>query len=150
MYVPLLVTLMPIPLVGGPMVIPTQKVLHFDNLLTTLNLSQLIREPTNLEDNKSLSCIDLTICDQPNFVRPSPDNFCKQQMTCCNLNLHIPPPPVYSRKLWHYNRANSDAMTRAVTDFPWINHLRNLDPSQQVEFFNNKILNIASNFMPDV
>ena len=40
-------------------------------------------------------------------------------------------------------------MTRAITDFPWINHLRNLDPSQQVEFFNNKILNIASNFIPN-
>ena len=40
-------------------------------------------------------------------------------------------------------------MTRAVTDFPWINHLRNPDPSQQVEFFNNKILNIACNFIPN-
>ena len=69
-------------------------------------------------------------------------------MTFCNLNLHIP-SPVYSRKIWHYNRANSDAMTREVTDFPWINHLRNLDPSQQVEFFNNKIVNIACNFIPN-
>ena len=33
-------------------------------------------------------------------------------------------------------------MTRAVTDFSWINHLRNLD-------FNNKILHIARNFMPN-
>ena len=82
-------------------------------------------------------------------VCPSPDNFYKHQMTFCNLNLHIPPPPVYSRKIWHYNRANSNEMTRAVTDFPWINHLRNLDPSQQDEFFNKKILNIASNFIPD-
>ena len=82
-------------------------------------------------------------------VHPSPDNFCKHQMTFCNLNLHIPPPPVYSRKSWHYNRANSDGMARAVTAFPWINHLRNPDPSQQVEFFNNKILNITSNFIPN-
>ena len=51
-------------------------------------------------------------------VRPSPDNRFKHQMTFCNLNLHIPPPPVYSRNIWHYNRANSDAMTKAVTDFP--------------------------------
>ena len=47
MHVSLLVTLMPIPLVGGPM-------------------SQPISEPTNFEDNKSPSCIDLIICDQPN------------------------------------------------------------------------------------
>ena len=48
--------------------------LALDNLLTTLDLS-----------------------DQPNVVmesgvRPSPDHFCKHQMTFCNLNLHIPPP----------------------------------------------------------
>ena len=38
-----------------------------DNLLTTLDLSRLISEPTNFEDNKSPSCIDLIIyiCDQP-------------------------------------------------------------------------------------
>ena len=53
-------------------------------------------------------------------VRPSHDNFCKHQMTFCNLNLHIPTPPVYSRKNWHYNRANNDAMTSPVTDFTWI------------------------------
>ena len=83
-------------------------------------------------------------------VRPSPDNFCKHQMTFCNLNLHIPPPPVYSRKMhWHYNRTNSDAMTKAVTDFPWTTHLGNLAPFKQVELFNNKILNIASNFIPN-
>ena len=82
-------------------------------------------------------------------VRPSPDNFCKHQMTFFILNFHIPPPPVYSRKIWHYNRAKSDAMTNAVTDFPWTTHHRNLDPSKQVELFNNKILNIASNFIPN-
>ena len=40
-------------------------------------------------------------------------------------------------------------MTKAVTDFPWTTHLRNLDPSKQVDLFNNKILNIASNFIPN-
>ena len=39
-----------------------------DNLLSTLDLSQLISEPTNFEENKSPSCIDLVICDQPNVV----------------------------------------------------------------------------------
>ena len=125
-----------------------------DELLSTLDLKQLIREPTNFEDNKSPSCIDLIICDQPNVVmesgvRPSPDNFCKHQMTFCNLNLHIPPPPVYSWKVWHYDRANIVAMNRAITDLPWENHFANCDPSQQVEFFNDKILNLASNFIPN-
>ena len=54
--------------------------LALDNLLTTLDPSQFMSEPTNFEDNKSPSCIDLIIRDQPNVVmesgvRPSPDNF---------------------------------------------------------------------------
>ena len=74
--------------------------LALDNLLTTFDLSQLMSAPTNFEDNRSPSCIDLIICDQSNVIiesrgRPSPDNFCKHKMTFCNLNLHIPPPPVY-------------------------------------------------------
>ena len=82
-------------------------------------------------------------------VRPSPDNFCKHQMTFCNLNLHLPPPPVYSRKIGHYDRANIVAMNRAITALPWKKHFANCDPSQQVEFFNDKIINIASNFIPN-
>ena len=122
--------------------------LALDNLLTTLDLSQLISEPTNFEENKSPSCIGLIVCYQPNVVmgngvRPSPDNVCKPQITFCNLNLPIPPPPVYSRNICHYNRANSDAMTKAVTDFPWINHLRNLEPSQQVDLENGIISNVS-------
>ena len=51
-------------------------------------------------------------------VCPSLDNFCKHQMTFCNLNLHIT-PLVYLRRIWQYNnRVNNDAMTRAVTDSP--------------------------------
>ena len=100
---------------------PNAEGFALDNLFP-LDLSQLICEPSNFEENKSPSCIDLIISDQPNVVmesgvRSSTDNFCKHQMTFCNLNLHIP-PPIYSRKLWNYNRANSDAMTKAVYEFP--------------------------------
>ena len=39
-----------------------------ENLISLLNLSQLISEPTNFEPNKNPSCIDLVITDQPNLV----------------------------------------------------------------------------------
>ena len=126
---------------------------EFDNLISSLDLFQLISESTNFEENKLPSCIDLIICDQSNVamesgVRPSPDNFCKHQITFCNLNLHIP-PPIYSRKIWYYNRANADDIKRAVSHFPWLKHLTNLDPSQQLEIFNDKLLNIMMNFIPN-
>ena len=40
---------------------------EIENLLSSLGLSQLISEPTNLEPNKKSSCIDLVITDQPNL-----------------------------------------------------------------------------------
>ena len=82
-------------------------------------------------------------------VRPSPHTFCKHQIIFCNLNLHIPTPPSHVRKIWHYNRADSVSINKAVTDFQWLTNLSNCDPSQQVEIFNDKILNIASNFIPN-
>ena len=116
-----------------------------DNLLSTLDLRQLINEPTNFEENKSPSCIDLVICDQPNVViesgvRPSPDNFCRHQMIFCNLNLHIPPPPMYSRKIWHYNRANSDAMNKAVTVFLGYTTWKISIPLSKLNFLTTKSL----------
>ena len=84
---------------------------EIENLISSLNLSQLISEPTNFEPNKNPSCIDLVITDQPNLVldngtRASLDSFCHHQITYCKVNINIPPPPPFERKIWHYDRAN--------------------------------------------
>ena len=52
-----------------------------DDLFTKLGLFQLISEPTNFEPNKTPTCIDLILTDQPNIVldcrtRASLDHFC--------------------------------------------------------------------------
>ena len=39
-----------------------------ENLTSNLDLTQLITEPTNFQENSSPSCIDLMFCDQPNIV----------------------------------------------------------------------------------
>ena len=66
-----------------------------DNLLSALDLTQIICEHTNFEKKKKPSCIDLIFCDQPNIivdsgVRPSLDPFCKHQITYCNINFNMP------------------------------------------------------------
>ena len=63
-----------------------------DNLLSALDLNQIICEPTNFEEKKNPSCIDLIFCDQPNIivesgVRSSLDPFCKHQITYCNISI---------------------------------------------------------------
>ena len=125
-----------------------------DNLTSSLALNQIISEPTNFEENKTPSCIDLIFCDQPNIivdsgVRPSIDPFCKHQITYCNINLKMPSAPSYTRKIWKYSHANTRLIRRTVSEFPWHDHLKTHDPNWQVNFFNETILNIMSNFIPN-
>ena len=41
---------------------------EIEDLFTSLNLSQIISEPTNFTPNKRPTCIDLIATDQPNLV----------------------------------------------------------------------------------
>ena len=126
-----------------------------EDLLTSLGLSQLICEPTNFEPNKNPSCIDLVITDQPNLIldsgtRPSLDAFCHHQIVYGKVNFRIPSPPPFERKIWYFNRANSAAIRRCMTNFPWLQHLNiNPDPNWQVNTFTDTFLNIMSNFIPN-
>ena len=64
--------------------------------------------------------------------------------------MKIPPPPPLERKIWHYNKANTDAIKRSMGSFPWVEHLGlNPDPHWQTKTFTNIFLNIMSNFIPN-
>ena len=75
-----------------------------DSLTTVHGLQQLISEPTHLLPN-SLSCIDLTFTDQPNFVvdsgaHPSLHPTCHHQIIFCKFNVMIEYPPPYEHLVW--------------------------------------------------
>ena len=129
---------------------------QLDNLFSSLNLSQLISEPTHFFRNDCTpSCIDLIITDQPNLVldsgvRPSLDPLVKHQITFCKMNYRISSPPKFQRKVWHFKRANVTAIKRAISSFPWHQKLASLpDPNDQVQLLTETILNIMSNFVPN-
>ena len=68
-----------------------------DDLFSSLNLSQIIIEPTNFTPNCRPSCIDLIATDQPNIVldsgvRASLDLKCHHQVIFCQSNMGIPIP----------------------------------------------------------
>ena len=66
------------------------------------------------------------------------------------MNFRIPPPLPFDRKNWHFNRANSAAIKRSMTSFPWRQHLNiNTNPNWQVKTFTDTFLNIMSNFIPN-
>ena len=127
-----------------------------DELFSSLSLSQIINEPTHFfRDDCAPSCIDIILTDQPNLVlhsgvRPSLDPAVKHHITHCKLNFKIPPPPKFKRKIYHYNRAQAEAITKSVEVFPWAKEFYKLgSPTQQVHLLNKTILNIMSNFIPN-
>ena len=124
-------------------------------MFSLLNLAQVISEPTNFTPGKNPSCIDLIVTDQPNLsldsgTRPSLDSKCRHQITYCKVNFKIPPPPPIERKMWHYNRANSNAIKKSMVNFPWSQQLNlNTDPNWQVKTFHEIFLNIMTSFIPN-
>ena len=131
--------------------------IQVDNVFSDLNLTQMISEPTHFREHCNPSCIDLILSDQPNLVldsgvRPSLDPSCKHQITYCKINFKIPPAPAFVRKVWHFNKANSSLISKAISQFPWQERLNQIkdDPTLQVELLNETILNIMSNFVPNV
>ena len=125
-----------------------------EEMFSELNLSQVISEPTNFTPGKNPSCIDLLVTDQPNLIlncgtRHSLDPKCHHQIIHGRINFRIPPPPPTERKMWHYNKANSEAIKRSMTSFPWAKHLAiNSDINWKVNQFHQIFLNIMSNFIP--
>ena len=66
------------------------------------------------------------------------------------MNFQIPPAPSFDRKIWHFNRANTTLIQRAVSNFPWHDHLSsNLDPNWQAQTFTDIIMHIMTNFIPN-
>ena len=130
---------------------------EIEDLLTSLGLSQVISEPTNFEPNKIPSGIDLIITGQPDLIlnigtRPSLDPYCHHQIIYCKVNFRIPPPPPFERKIWHFNRADSEAIKRSMASFPWqhLQHLNlNTNPNWQVKTFTDIFLSIILNFIPN-
>ena len=100
---------------------------ELEDMFTSLGLSQVISEPTNFDPGKKPSCIDLIVTDQPNIIldsgtRASLDPFCHHQIIYCKVNFRIPPPTPFERKIWHFNRANTAAIRRSMSSFPWARH----------------------------
>ena len=118
-------------------------------------LVQLVNQPTHVT-SVSNTLIDLVITDQPNIINvcsvlPSLDSRCHHQINNVELNIFNPPPPSFSRRIWHYGRANPDLINQAINEIDWTAKLEDLDnsPNLQVAFFNETLMNIFSNFIPN-
>ena len=125
----------------------------FESFTSSLDLHQLVSEPTHFIGN-SKSCIDLIFTDEPNLfveteVHPSIDSLCHHNIISGKINIRCPPVPPFNSQIWHYDKADSNAIRQSIQKFPWERHLAGLSPDEQAGFFTETLLNIFTNFIPN-
>ena len=130
----------------------TYKGSKIDAVTSQFCLQQLIKEPTHILGNSS-SCIDLIFTSHPSLVmesgiHPSLHSNCHHQITYAKFILKIHYPPPYDCEIWHYQKANTDQIRKAIKQFPWDRSFKNLEVNEMVFLFNRTIKNILSNYIP--
>ena len=73
---------------------------------------------------------------------------CHHQLPYVKFNLNVFYPPSSERELWHYKLASFDCIQRATKNFGWEKAFPNVDVNKKVLLFNETILNIICNFIP--
>ena len=81
-------------------------------------MKQVIIEPTRILESFA-SCIDLIFTNQPNIAMDSGVHIslhekCHHQIIYSKLSLRIGYPPQYIRKIWDYNRSETDSVNRSI------------------------------------
>ena len=125
------------------------------SVLNDTGLHQLVNEPTHfIGDSKS--CLDLVITDQPNFINecsmlPSLHSTCHHSINHIVLNINVPSPPAFKRKIWHYDRAQNSSIIASINQYDWVSQLGALayDPNLQVKLLTDVLTNIFTNFIPN-
>ena len=126
---------------------------QLDYLTSLYGMKQVIIEPTHILENSS-SCIDLIFSNRPNLitdsgVHPTLNSKCHHQTIYSKLNLKIQYPPPYTRKIWNYSRSETDLINRFIESFDWSKLFSGKNVHEQVELFNETLLNIFHNFIPN-
>ena len=126
----------------------------FEPITADIGLYQLISEPTHIMGD-SKSCIDLIFTDQPNLfiesgVHTSLHEQCHHQIIYGKLSVSNISLPPYTRRIWHYDKADFVAIMKSIEMFSWRENLDKIScPNEQVKLLNEVLLNIYSNFIPN-
>ena len=121
----------------------------FNDFLIANHLEQLINEPTHVRDNGSQSCIDLICTDQPFMfmetgVLSSLDPHSKHNIIHGSINMSIPCPPPYKRKIYDYNNANIDQIRDDLLNLNWQDLFHNLNIHEKGVIFSDTFMNIMT------
>ena len=91
---------------------------QLESITSLYRMKQIISEPSHTLQH-SFSCIDLIFTNQPNIVMDSSVDLslhskCHHEIIYSKLNLKIEYPPLYIRKIWNYNRAETDLIKNLI------------------------------------
>ena len=117
------------------------------------DLAQLIDQPANIEP-RGISFVDLIITDQPNLfvgfgIHPSLDNCCHHQIIHGDVNLSVPSPPPYERKVWEYSKANINEIRTSLQKVDRESKFKNLTVVQMTKEFTIVVMKIIDRFIPN-
>ena len=127
--------------------------IELQKIFDSHGLFQIVDQPTFITSTCS-TCIDLVVTDQPNIIlestiHPSLHKTCHHQINYVKINVRCPPPPPYSRLVWHYGRSNERAINHALSAFNWDVFFANCtDIEEQASGFCDIVKNVFSNFTP--
>ena len=126
---------------------------QLDYFTSLYGMKQVKTEPTHILES-SASCIDLIFTNQSNIVMDSRVHLslhekCHHQIIYSKLNLRSEYPPPYIRRIWDYNRSDTDSINRSIEIFDWSYLFSGKNVNEQVELFNKTLLNIFHNFIPN-
>ena len=80
-------------------------------------------------------------------VHSSVHENCHHQIPFSKFNLKLYYPPLYEREVWHYQKANSENIRKAISEFPWERRFANSDVDEKVYLFTKTIKNMVSNYI---
>ena len=127
--------------------------IELNELTDSLDLSQLIDKPTHFLEN-SESCIDLIFTDQPNLflnsgTHPSLFESCHHDIIHGSVNLNIPSPPPFKRRVWKYEKANVESLKSDLLQINWENEFRGCSCTEATDIFTKKLLSLCSSHIPN-
>ena len=127
---------------------------YLSNITMQNGLEQVINEPTHFPREGISTCIDHIFTNQRNTIidsgtLPSTDPFCKHSIIYGKINLSLPSPPPYKRKIWQYYKANISQIRESLSLINWHFLFSDKNSDQMCELFQDKFLQIMNSFIPN-
>ena len=101
-----------------------------------------------------MSCIDLIFCTNQSVISNygvgvSIFDKCHRNIIYGKINIRVPLPPTYVREVWEYEKANTENIKKARSNFDWNKAFKNLSVEEKADLLSKTLLNTFRNYIPN-